>query len=459
MTTRLRALEMDKSLPEPMSGLVAPADGSSASAVATCNAVFTRIAQVNDQLGALTDVLQETAAEEARNVDRKVAQGFSGGRLGGWPIVIKDNIDTVPARCSAGLPFLHDRRPDTDSEVVARLRNEGAVIVGVAYTDSGGFGVTSPAVVNPNYPDRIAGGSSGGSAAAVAAGMCVAALGTDTGGSIRIPAACCGIVGFKPTKGRAPTTGVRPLVPSLDHVGVLSTSVARIRQVWEVLDSHFNDSPAEFDGPLAGTVVGVPASFFADADHEVLEAMARTVEELSHMGLAIKVVELGSPEDIVQAHMTLALTEAALAYEDDDGRVSLNLYPEVAEQGILLGQSYLATEYLRAERRRDAFTSRVEQALAAVDFLMLPTLPVSPPRQSAITATLKGRELNLLQALIRYTAAFNQTGHPVVALPSFGGRSPLPGSVQVVGRIGSDRRLLSFASTVEARLRKVDLSF
>jgi aspartyl-tRNA(Asn)/glutamyl-tRNA(Gln) amidotransferase subunit A len=423
-------------------------DGLGGSAAAACDVVFRRIAHVNGQIGALTDVLQESAMQEARNLDSRTAQGLSSGRLGGWPIAIKDNIDTVPARCSAGLRFLQDRRPEKDAEVVALLRQEGAVIVGVAYTDSGAFGVTSPGVVNPIYPDRIAGGSSGGSAAAVAAGLCVAAVGTDTGGSIRIPAACCGIFGFKPTKGRVSTVGVRPLATSFDHVGVLSSSVARIREVCEVIDPGFKDLP---DGSPTGTVVGVPAAFYADANDDVLEAMARTVGLLKDMGITIKVVELGTPDEIIETHLVLALTEAARAYEDASECHDLNLYPEVAQQGILLGQSYSATAHLRAMRHRDVFTARIEEALAAVDFLMLPTLPVSPPERSASIATLQGREMHLLQALIRYTAAFDQTGHPVIALPTFDAASPLPGSVQLVGRLNGDRQLLAFAERVEAR--------
>lgn len=158
--------------------------------------IFLHRAQQNAGLGIMTDLIAQRALADADTVDRRVAAGKDAGRLAGIPMVIKDNIDTVPAVCAAGLPALSPYRPPTDAAVVRRLRAEGAVIIGVAATDSGAFGVTSPTVTNPKFPGLIAGGPSGGSAAAVAAGFCMAAIDTDTGGSIRIPAACCGIVGL-----------------------------------------------------------------------------------------------------------------------------------------------------------------------------------------------------------------------------------------------------------------------
>lgn len=419
------------------------------SAVALCEIIQKRIEEVNGRLGALTDVLHESAALEARNVDAMAAKGLSAGRLAGWPIAIKDNIDTVPARCSAGLSFLDDRRPTMDAEAVTLLRREGAVIVGVAYTDSGAFGVISPEVINPNYPDRIVGGSSGGSAAAVAAGLCVAALGTDTGGSVRIPAACCGIVGFKPTKNRVSTEGVRPLATSFDHVGVLSDSVKRVRKVIEVIDPLFNDLPHGLGGPTGQVIVGIPTNFFLDANDEVLQQMAFAIDRLKNMEVVVKEVFLEPPDKIVQSHLVLALTEATLAYGQADEAQEISQYPDTAKQGILLGRSYSASEHLLAMRHSRIFTAQIDSVLETVDFLMLPTLPISPPDRGVSSVTLGGRELNLLNALIRYTAVFDQTGHPVIALPVFDKACSGPGSVQVVGKMNRDRQLLNFAEQLE----------
>jgi aspartyl-tRNA(Asn)/glutamyl-tRNA(Gln) amidotransferase subunit A len=427
-------------------------DASGVSAAARCDAALARIAQVNGRIGALSDVLADSARAEARSVDARLAQGHGAGRLSGLPVVIKDNIDTVPARCSAGLPFLADRRPAADAPVVARLRSEGAVVLGVACTDSGAFGVVSPEVANPRHPERIAGGSSGGSAAAVAAGLCAAALGTDTGGSVRIPAACCGIVGFKPTKGRVSTVGVRPLAASLDHVGVLAGSVGGIRSVCEVVDPGFGELPGYVASSPRAPVVGNPIRFYADSDDDVLDTMARMFRLLGELGIVVEEVELPPPDEIVQSHLVLSLTEAVLTQVDVDGPVDPALYPDAARQGMLSGRSYSGCDLRCAMQHRDIFTSRIGGVLDAVDFLMLPTLPVSPPRRGESSVTLKGHELTLLHALIRYTAVFDQTGHPAIAIPFPGAHLPLPGSVQLVGRMDSDRRLLGLAQLIEKRL-------
>jgi aspartyl-tRNA(Asn)/glutamyl-tRNA(Gln) amidotransferase subunit A len=427
-------------------------EASGASAAARCEAALARIAQINGRIGALSDVLADSAREEARSVDAKLAQGRRAGSLSGLPVVIKDNIDTVPARCSAGLPFLADRRPEADAPVVARLRGEGAVVVGVACTDSGAFGVVSPHVANPLYPHLIVGGSSGGSAAAVAAGLCAAALGTDTGGSVRIPAACCGVVGFKPTKGRVSTVGVRPLATSLDHVGVLATSIAGIRSVCEVVDPGFRELPGYAAASPKAAVVGNPIRFYADADDEVLETMSTVFRLLEDLGIRVEEVELPAPDDIVTSHLVLSLTEAALTQAAVDGRVDPALYPDAARQGILLGRSYSGCDLLRSMQHREDFRSRIDSVFDTADFLMLPTLPVRPPKRGDSGVTLKGRELTLLHALIRYTAVFDQTGHPAIAIPFLGAHMPVPGSVQLVGRMDSDRRLLGLAETIETRL-------
>lgn len=418
------------------------------SAAESCSAVLDRISELNARMGALTDVLHESAMGEAQRIDSRVAEGLPAGRLAGWPIAVKDNIDTVPARCSAGLPFLADRRPLTDAKVVSLLRDEGAVIVGVAYTDSGAFGVTSPDVVNPRYPGLIAGGSSGGSAAAVAAGMCIAALGTDTGGSVRIPAACCGVMGFKPTKNRISTLGVRPLASSFDHVGILSDRIDRIRAVYEVLDTESEQNKVATAQRLDSVVVGIPSGFFADAHEDVLERTSTAVELLRDMGVVVRDVLVEPPDDIVQSHLVLSLTEAALAHVDVNGRATLEVYPETAREGLLLGRSYTAAEHLLAMRHSQAFIAQFDEVLGLVDFLLLPTLPMTPPHRGTETVALDGRPLGVLEALIRYTAVFDQTGHPVVAMPLHLGKDQVPGSIQLVGRMNRDRELLNFAERV-----------
>jgi Asp-tRNA(Asn)/Glu-tRNA(Gln) amidotransferase A subunit family amidase len=330
--------------------------------------------------------------------------------------------------------------------VVSRLRDAGAVIVGVAATDSGAFGVTTPQVMNPAFAGRIVGGSSGGSAAAVAAGFCKAAIGTDTGGSIRIPAACCGIVGFKPTRGRVSALGVRPLAASVDHVGPLAASVADVRAVMEVIDPGFSVLPV---GPRERPIiVGVPRSYFADACSAVHEMIEAKVAALIRLGCDVRDIELPTPGEIIPTHLVLSLTEAAL-FHARSGDKALDSHPEAAREGILLGRSYSGSEHLQAQEHKREFVKKIDAVFGAVDFLLLPTLPVETPDRNLKEVVLAGSQYSVLEALIRYTAAFDHSGHPVIAMPWRSPALATPGSFQLVGPLDSDNVLLDFAEAVE----------
>jgi aspartyl-tRNA(Asn)/glutamyl-tRNA(Gln) amidotransferase subunit A len=416
------------------------------SATELCAETLQRIAQQNRDLGILTDVLSATALREASGVDRLVAVREHVGKLAGIPVAIKDNIDTVPAVCSAGLPSLSDYRPAKDAAVVARLREEGAVIIGVAATDSGAFGVVTPIVKNPNYPGRIAGGSSGGSAAAVAAKFCKVAIGTDTGGSIRIPAACCGIAGLKPTFGRISTRGIRPLSVSADHVGPLALCVADMRSFMEIFPAKRRSDETLY---IRRKKVGIPNAYFADASQivkHVVEEVAQCCRELGH---EITIVNIPTPEEIIPSHLILTLTEAA-RFHLETAKNDISAYPETAKDGIRLGQSYLSYEYVRAVNLRRDFVAQIDNVFADVDYMLLPTLPVLPPEIGESEIEVGGRSMNILQALIRYTAAFDQSGHPALTLPWAVQSSNSVGSVQLVGRMDEDLHLLDFAGQIEA---------
>jgi Asp-tRNA(Asn)/Glu-tRNA(Gln) amidotransferase A subunit family amidase len=416
------------------------------SAVSVCEAVRRQIDEKNPVIHALTHVLASSASDEAVATHNKRRAGTPLGKLAGIPVAIKDNIDTVPAVCAAGLDFLSAYRPELDAEVVQRLRGEDAVIVGVAATDSGAFGVVTPAVVNPAYPEKIAGGSSGGPAAAVAAGFCKAAIGTDTGGSIRIPAACCGIVGLKPTRGRVSARGVRPLAASVDHVGPLARSVDDIRAVMEVIDPGLNELPSE--SRKHSPIIGVPWSYFADAAPQVMNAIREAIIRCKELGCGVRDVEIPTPDEIIPSHLVLSLSEAALFHTDTSSE-ELDAHPQAARDGILLGRSYSSSQYLRARQQQQGFVERINGVLGRVDFLMVPTLPIEVPDRGVSTVMIDGIETGILQALIRYTAAFDQTGHPALSLPWHSSKLKMPGSLQFVGSSNSDNRLLDFVERFE----------
>jgi Asp-tRNA(Asn)/Glu-tRNA(Gln) amidotransferase A subunit family amidase len=416
------------------------------SARSTCESALRTIAASNSDIRALTYVLAEPARLEASRIDDRLAQGDELAPLAGVPLVIKNNIDTVPAICSAGLPFLSSYRPSADAEVVRRLRAAGAVIVGVGATDSGAFGVTCSEVVNPKFPERIAGGSSGGSAAATAAGFCFASLGTDTGGSIRIPAACCGVVGFKPTRGSLPLDGVRPLAASFDHVGPLARSVADVRVIMSVIDRQF----------LAGTIdrargqprIGVPRSYFADASDDVLAVVEDALERCRHVGYDHVDVDIPTPDEIVPAHLVLSLSEAASAYRHAPN-APIDDYPPIARESIAAGLSYTAPQIEAARRRQKHFIARLDKIFAHVGALLLPTLPVLAPERHKSNVNVGPARVEILHALIRYTAGFDQSGNPALALPWVADKTGIVGSLQLVGPVGADLALLDMAQAIE----------
>lgn len=392
---------------------------------------------------AFSDILVSSALEEAQASDRRRRTGSSLGPLDGVPIAIKDIIDTTPAVCKAGLHHLSGYRPRKDAPVVQRLREAGATILGVTETDPGAFSTDTPQVVNPVAPDRTAGGSSGGSAAAVAAGLAFGALGTDTGGSIRIPSACCSIYGFKPTWGRVEALGVRPLARSLDHVGPMARNVEDLRILMSTIDRGLEWR--EETGPLR---LGTCEDFYSDAVQGVQRVMSELADRLRDAGGCVVPVKLPLPDEVMEFHM-INLSREAAAYHVAEFPDEWDSYPDIPRSTILFGNTVSNERYEKAEERRLACRLAVDAALEQVDALVLPSMPMDAPPRNAETIDLNGPKLPKLQATIRYTAIFNQTGHPVVSMPA----SLLPDgrawSIQLVGRRGGDNRLLLQAKRLE----------
>lgn len=413
-------------------------------AVDVCAHFLSRIEKLNAQVNAFSDVIAESALREAEAVDAQVAAGERPGPLGGIPLGLKDLIDVTPARCSAGLPFLRDYRPQGDAEVTRRLREAGGVVLGVVQTDPGAFDVRTLACTHPRYPERVVGGSSGGSGAAVAAGFSMATLGSDTGGSIRIPAACCGVTGFKPTYGRVSVDGVRPLAWSLDHIGPLARSVDDVAAVQRVIDPLLDAEPAHRGSP----VVGIDNTYFDDAQPDVKEAVQKALEAVQELGWEIRKVSLPSPETVMSFHMINLASEAA-AYHFEANFAPLEDYPDTARETLIMASRQKGYEYVNAQRRRAEATALVNAAFASVDVLVLPTLPVAPPRRDADFFMLGAKRVSTLLTLIRYTALFDQTGNPALCLPIPAAQQGPPLSIQVVGRHHMDRSLLVWAKQLE----------
>jgi Asp-tRNA(Asn)/Glu-tRNA(Gln) amidotransferase A subunit family amidase len=354
----------------------------------------------------------------------------------------------VPAACSAGLPFLADYRPERDAVVVRRLRRAGALVVGLSVTDPGAFGVRTAEVTHPQAPERTVGGSSGGSAAALAAGLAVAALGSDTGGSIRIPSACCATAGLKPTRGCVPLEGVRPLVWSLDHVGPMTRRVADLAAVQKVLDPGFARMAS---APPERVVIGHDPRYAADADPEVAAGLEAARAACRRLGWQLREVVLPPPDDALAVHAVIFCSEAA-AYHFAAFPEHRNDYPETARRLLGLAETQTGFQYVQAMRRRADMTAAVDLLFREVDAVLVPTLPVLAPARDVPEVEIAGRARDFTLALVRYTCLFDHTGHPVVAMPASVVGPGVATSVQVVGARGRDAALLTLAARLETAL-------
>ena len=410
------------------------------------NQALDRIERLNPRLCALSDVTADTARREAARADRRRARGVPRGPLSGIPVAVKDIIDTTPAVCSSGLDFLSDYRPESDAKVVRQLRRAGAVIVGVSASDPGAFGVRTAAVTHPQAPERTVGGSSGGSGAVLAADLAFAALGSDTGGSIRIPAACCAVAGLKPTRGRVSLEGVRPLVWSLDHVGPMTRSVRDLASVQPVLDPRYRRSaPADHQRSVR---VGHAPEYYRDANPAVQAGFHSALEACRDLGAEIVEVGLPEPDSVIGIHGIIFCAESA-AYHRSAFADRWDDYPPLVRRFLGYADDHTGADYVAAMRRREELTRGVEALFDEIDILMMPTLPVPAPRRDTETLTLAGREHEFTLAMVRYTCLFDHTGHPVVAMPVEVIGPGVAVSVQVVAPLGRDAAAVDFAQRLE----------
>lgn len=400
-----------------------------------------RVEERNPTIGAVRFLAADQALEAAQEIDQRRKAGGPLPPLAGVPVVVKENCDTAGVPCSAGLSFRADNRPPADAPVVTRLRDAGAVILGVAVSDPGAFGVRTIEVTHPHDAALTVGGSSGGSAAALSAGFCLAAIGTDTGGSIRIPSACCGTVGLKPSFGALPMEGVYPLIPSLDHVGPMARNVEDVRLIWDALcDGRQSGRPARS--------IGFDPRWMRDADSVVAEGLAIFLERLKRTGMIVKEVELPDLDEILEMHGRIFFVEGAAHHCANFGDDIPN-YPAMAQAWFEMARHMPVADYVHACERRVRFTRAVDHLLEQVDVIATPTLSVLHPRKDAPHLFVSGQPLDFTLAMVRQTCLFNHTGHPALAMPMNTSSAIPPPSLQIVGRHGDEAKILNLAMSIE----------
>jgi aspartyl-tRNA(Asn)/glutamyl-tRNA(Gln) amidotransferase subunit A len=410
---------------------------------------------------AYTHVRAEDARREAEEAQRELDSGRDRGPLHGLPVSVKDLVDTAGVPTTYGSPIFADHVPTADATVVTKLKEAGAVIVGKTNTHEFALGGVTPPTRNPHSLDRIPGGSSGGSAAAIAAGSALLAVGSDTGGSIRIPASYCGVVGLKPSYGLISRAGVFPESWSLDHLGPVTRSVEDAAVLLAGLAGHdpadhttaddpLPDYLAELERGAEGLRVGVPANhFFDDLDEQVEAAVRAAIERLARLGLQIEEIRFPKPEELLGAHTAIDLVEIAANHR----RIyagSADAYLPDTKLLIEAGFFVPAHTYVDALRARPALLAEVLEAMADVDVLVTPSQPIVAPEVGATTADVNGASEDLLGAMVRLLAPFNLLGLPALSVPCGVDRDGLPIGLQLVGKPFAESTVLRVGQAVEA---------
>jgi aspartyl-tRNA(Asn)/glutamyl-tRNA(Gln) amidotransferase subunit A len=428
------------------------------SAVELTQACLDRIEKYNPVLNAFITVTHEQALAVARQRDVELRQGKRLGLLHGIPIAVKDNIDTAGVRTTAASELFKDRIPVEDAEVVRRLKDAGAIVLGktnlqeFAYGGSSSVSFYGP-VRNPWALDRIPGGSSGGSAAATAVGLCFASLGTDTAGSVRMPASYCGIVGLKPTYGRVSNRGTIPLAWTLDHVGPLCRTVRDTALMLDVMAGYDAREPTSIDAPVGRYShdlttgrkqklrVGVPRRpFFDDVDAEIAKVVSAAINILRSQADSVQDVALPAPPDLAaimgpEAHAYHAhwLAESPQKYQ-----------PATRERLVQLAALISKEDYANARRACDLSRREIRNVFANVDVLVMPTV-VSPP--SLIEPIGASQALDPIRT--RNTWPFDMYGLPAITVPCGFSTSGLPIGMQIVGAPFAEATVLALAHAYE----------
>ncbi|WP_036438088.1 amidase [Mycobacterium sp. URHB0044] len=404
------------------------------------------IERLNPVLNAFTTVDARAAMASASQADDELARGHDRGFLHGIPVSVKDIIDVAGDATTSGSAIYLNRRVHVDAECVRRLRNAAAVIVGKNVLHEFAYGATGDRSVhgasrNPWDPTKISGGSSGGGAVAVAAGMVPLALGTDTAGSVRVPAALCGVVGFKPAFGAVPTEGVHPLAASLDHVGVFTRTATDAARAYAIIaaDALARDA-------VPARVAWLDPNCIGPTDPAVITAVR---ESMDRAGVAVSgTVQFTFPVgELFSVLSTLQSSEAYFEHAEDlvDHRDDID--PEVIDR-LERGRDTPAWQYVQAARKRQELRAVTAELFERFEVLVLPTAPTVATDVDQRAHAIDGQVVEVRSALLSLTSPWNLTGHPALTVP-VGTVSGLPVGLQLVGMPGREHLLFDLAARVE----------
>ncbi|HUR35377.1 MAG TPA: amidase [Vicinamibacterales bacterium] len=415
-----------------------------------------RIDADNGRLNAFILVMDDEARRHATAADRELANGIDRGPLHGMPISVKDLFDIAGTVTTAGSRVRDGIVATRDAAAIANLKRAGAVIIGKTNLHEFAFGTTNEdsafgLVRHPVDGSRSPGGSSGGSAVSVVAGMALATLGTDTGGSIRIPAAACGLVGLKPSYDELSTAGVVPLSRTADHVGPLTATVT---DAWHMLHALRDRAPLKplASTPLSAVRLGIPRAYFCDLlDADVRGAFDQATDTLRRRGASISEVDIPHAPLIASIYLHIVFGDAA-AYHAEALDAMPERYTPNVRLRLEMARYVAAEDYVRALDGRRTLKREVDAAMSGLDGMLLPTLPIVAPTLGATTVALAGRDEPVRNVMLRLTQLFNLTGHPAITLPCGVSPDGLSCGLQLVGWTGQTDTLLHLARSVELAL-------
>ena len=451
-------------LPNSLTDLARALRERSISPVEAVGTILERV-ETDTTLNAFITVTGERALHEAERAEREIMAGRYRGPLHGVPIGLKDLIFTGGVRTTMGSAFFKDLVPEHSASVAARLEEAGTVLIGKTNTHEFAYGPTGDRSYfgptrNPHDTTRISGGSSGGSAVAVAADLLYAALGSDTGGSVRIPAALCGIVGMKPTFGRVSKRGVFPLSWTLDHIGPLTRAVEDNALVLNVLAGHDPADPYSADRPaedfardlrrgVRGGVIGVPEDFYFERlDGEVEEKVREAIEVFLASGAEVRKVSVPHlPETLHAQRLTLAAE--AYAVHEERLRNEPERFGDEVRQRLMDGERPRAHRYASAQQTKLRAQEEFRRAMEGVDVLLTPAVPIAATPIDAREVDVGGREESVRSALTRLTGPTNLTGFPSLSVPCGSTAAGLPAGLQLIGRPFDEATVYRFGHTYE----------
>lgn len=428
--------------------------------------VICLIQEKNNDINAFITSLHEEAIKDAQKAEKDILSGNYKGPLHGIPIGIKDIIHLKGSRTTSGSGLFLSNFSEYDAEVVQRLKNNGAILIGkenmhsLAYGSSGSISHFGP-VKNPLDLTKITGGSSSGSSAAVAAGFSYGSIGSDTGGSIRIPAACCGVVGMKPTFGLISRYGTSSLAPTLDTLGPITRTVKDNAIMLDALSGYdskdsfsinYNqsDSYASFTAKsLSGSTVGIPSNFYFDLmDSEISDMFQKVINGLKDNGIKIKIIEIPFMEEFNDAASLIFATEVYESLEQELSDTPEKIEKEIRNR-VLEGYFVKGSEYLAMHRVKKLAISTFYDVLQGVDVIMTPTLPAFPSDLGAEKIEINGKGIPIRSVYSRLVKASNLTGFPSIAVPKYKNKDGLFNSIQLIGLPFREKNLYSFAYMIE----------